>query len=645
MQALVTKTVAWAFPPSLQTAVRKFVRSVVRWALADEIERLRGLESESTAQAVSLSRLVDGIHSVSAQPRSGALPHSSGPPRISIVTATWNRAYLLPRAIDSMLSQAFSDWELLIVDDGSTDGTEALVQGYLGDPRIRYFRQARAGAAAARNRALTETRAEIIGYLDSDCQYYPAALAEISKLFEGREALGCAYFGQHSLNIATGHSRIWADPYDRSALVGMRSRLDLNTFFHRRKVVDELGGFDESLTRLIDWELILRYAEKYPPEQLAVIGSRYESGHGAQISNTETIKENRARILARRAANGTPSIRVLYATDDYPQLSESYVENEIAYMRSQGVEVLVWSKLSSPSPYPVAGPVYRGPFAAVVRRWRPDIIHAHYLHTAEEILDVAEEECVPVTERAHAFDMSPAGLARVANARATAAVYVFPHLIPSGLNSPRVRPLTAAIDTSRFSNGRFSNGGKKDPKMVLRIGAGLPTKDLRFFMDAAKRLPGHRFVLAVAEATGMPEYVQVVKQLNESLGGPAEIRVNVPYPEAAKLSGEAGIYLHTCDPAEPFGMPVSIGEAMAAGCYALVRRLPGAAEYVGNGGACYESLDDVVASIRQTDLWNDERWEQQRRASADSGRRFANERVLKEILGDWRRLVERQARD
>ena len=640
MRTLVKKAVAAVFPGRLQSELRRFVRSVVRWALADEIERLRSLERESTAQAVSLSRLVDGILSGSPRAPGDASKQPPGRPRISIVTATWNRAYLLSRAIESMLSQTFQDWEMVIVDDGSTDGTEALVERYRGDPRIRYIRQNKAGAAAARNRALKEVCGEIIGYLDSDCQYYPAALAEISKLFERWEGIGCAYFGQHSLNIATGQSQIWADPYDRAALTGTRSRLDLNAFFHRKSVFDQLGGFDESLTRLIDWELILRYTENHPPEQLALIGSRYESGHGAQISNTETIRRNRDRILARRGGNGT-SIRVLCATDDYPQLSESYVENEIAYMRRQGVEVLVWSKLSSPSPYPVAAPVYRGPFAAVVRRWRPDVIHAHYLHTAEAILDVAEEECVPVTVRAHAFDISPESLARVANAQATAAVYVFPHLIPSGKSFPRVRPLTAAIDTARFSNGPFSNG-RKNPSMVLRIGAGLPTKDLRFFMDAAKRLPSHRFVLAVAEATGMPQYVQAVKQMNDSLGGPVEIRVNVPYCEAARLSSEAGIYLHTCDPAEPFGMPVSIGEAMAAGCYVLVRKMPGAEVYVGKGGACYESLEDATALIRQTELWSGERWEQQCRDSVESARRFANEAVLDQILKDWERLAERQ---
>lgn len=640
MRSLIRKTAAIVFPPRLQAALRRLIRLIVRWALADEIERLRGLERESTAQSVSLSRLVDGIQSVSARPQPHDSVRSCGRPRISVVTATWNRAYLLSRAIESMQSQTFQDWELLIVDDGSTDGTGSLVERYRSDSRIRYFRQARAGAAAARNRALREARGEIIGYLDSDCQYYPPALAEIAKLFAGREELGCAYFGQHMLNLATGQSRIWADEYGRAALTGMRSRLDLNAFFHRRTVFEELGGFDESLTRLIDWELILRYTEKYPPERLACIGSRYESGHGAQISNTETIRHNRERILARRTANGAPSIRVLYATDDYPQLSESYVENEIAYMRSQGVEVLVWSKLSSPSPYPVSAPVFRGPFAAVVRRWRPDVIHAHYLHTAAEVLDVAEEECVPVTVRAHAFDISPERLAQVADAAAAAAVYVFPHLIPAGLRCASIRPLTAAIDTVRFSGAT-----KKDPKMVLRIGAGLPTKDLRFFMDAAKRLPSHRFVLAVAEATGMPEYVHEVKQLNDSLGGPVEIRVNVPYCEAAKLSGEAGIYLHTCNPAEPFGMPVSIGEAMAAGCYALVRKLPGAGMYVGKGGACYESLEDAVALIRQTDLWSSERWEQQRRASVESARRFANETVLDQILKDWGRLAERRKMD
>lgn len=634
MEDIVRRVFARAVPQRLQDALRRVVRIMVRWALADEVERLRELERKASAQSISLSRLVDSIHSNIPRHPGENFALSPSRPGVSIVTATWNRAHLLPRAIESMLAQTWRDWEMIIVDDGSTDATESVVRGYLADPRIRYFRQAKAGAAVARNRALEESRGEIIGYLDSDCQLYPAALDAVAKRFAEREDLRCAYFGQHSLDIATGHSRIWAEPFDRAALMAMRTRLDLNAFFHRRRIFEELGGFDESVTRLIDWELILRYTEKQPPEELAVIGSRYESGHGAQISNTETIEPNRVQILERRRWDGKPALRVLYATDDYPQLSESYVENEIKYMREQGVEVLVWSKLSSPSPYPVGGPVFRGPFGPVVRRWRPDVIHAHYLHTAEELLDIAEEEWIPVTVRAHAFDITRERLERVSAGRTTAAVYVFPHLIPPGLRSEKIRPLPAAIDTVRFSNG-----ARKDRQMVLRSGAGLPTKDMGMFMEAARRLPGHRFVLAVAEATGMPEYVKTIQHMNESMDNPVEIRVNVPYAEVKELSGEAGIYLHTCDPAENFGMPVSIGEAMAAGCYVLVRNLPGASEYIGKGGACYESVNDAVTLIKQTGLWTVERWEQQRRSSVESARRFANDRVLDEILDDWRRLA------
>lgn len=635
MQELVRNTFAVAVPPRLQAALRGIVRRAARWALADEIERLHELERQATSQSVSLSRLVDSIQ-YGSHPRSACgPPAASGQPRISIVTATWNRENLLPRAIESVREQTWRDWELIVVDDGSTDGTQSVVEKFLDDPRIRYFRQERAGAAAARNRGLAEARGEIIGYLDSDCQYYPGALAAIAKAFESGEDLGCAYFGQHWLDVATGHSRIWAEPYGRCSLLGMHSRLDLNAFFHGRRVYEELGGFDESLTRLIDWELILRYTQKYPPRQLAEIGSRYVSGHGAQISNTEAIAPNRQRILTRHATKNPSSIRVLYATDDYPQLSESYVENEIEYMRRQGVDVLVWSKLSSPSPYHVTGPVYRGPIRAVLRRWRPDVIHAHYLHTAKDLLDIAADELIPVTVRAHAFDISRPALERVANARATAAVYVFPHLIPPGLNSGSIRPLSAAIDTSRFSNGE-----PKDRKMVLRIGAGLPTKDLPMFMEAAKSLPGYRFVLAVAQATGKREYIQVLRAINEALGNPVELRVDVPYCAAARLNAEAAIYLHTCDPAEPFGMPVSIGEAMAAGCYALVRNLPGAREYVREGGTCYRSLADAVRLIQQTESWTFGQWELQRRAAIESAQRFANERVLGEILSDWVSLVE-----
>src|ERR1700756_452228 len=92
-------------------------------------------------------------------------------PAISILMATWNRATLLPRAIDSVLAQSFQDWELVIVDDGSEDGTPGALASYARDPRIRAFSRAHVGVGAARNAAFAQSRADIIAYLDSDNEW------------------------------------------------------------------------------------------------------------------------------------------------------------------------------------------------------------------------------------------------------------------------------------------------------------------------------------------------------------------------------------------------------------------------------------------------------------------------------------------
>src|SRR6516162_2060116 len=93
--------------------------------------------------------------------------------RVSVVITTYNRAHLLGRAIDSVLAQTYSDFELIIADDGSTDETAALVQRYLQPAhpfhsRIRYFYQENEGKSVALNNALLRTRGEWIAFLDSD---------------------------------------------------------------------------------------------------------------------------------------------------------------------------------------------------------------------------------------------------------------------------------------------------------------------------------------------------------------------------------------------------------------------------------------------------------------------------------------------
>ena len=105
-------------------------------------------------------------------------------PSITIVTPTYNRCQALARAIDSVRAQTVSDYEHVIVDDGSTDNTGEMVAGY-GDKRIRYFSLPhRCGANTARNLAIQKARAPVLGFLDSDDEYQPFRLQHTLDILE-----------------------------------------------------------------------------------------------------------------------------------------------------------------------------------------------------------------------------------------------------------------------------------------------------------------------------------------------------------------------------------------------------------------------------------------------------------------------------
>jgi glycosyltransferase involved in cell wall biosynthesis len=95
----------------------------------------------------------------------------SAAPEVSIILPTYNRADTIGRAVQSVLAQTFEDWELVVVDDGSSDGTQEVLAGI--DPRIRVLRQANAGVGAARNTGLAAARGRLLTFLDSDDGWLP----------------------------------------------------------------------------------------------------------------------------------------------------------------------------------------------------------------------------------------------------------------------------------------------------------------------------------------------------------------------------------------------------------------------------------------------------------------------------------------
>ena len=123
-------------------------------------------------------------------------------PSISVIVPVYQAEQCLPACVESVLAQTFFNWELLLVDDGCTDGSPALCDGYAArDDRVRVFHQRNGGVSAARNTGLREARGEFIAFLDADDQLEPRALETLWSMLEssGTDTAGCAH-----LNVTPG---------------------------------------------------------------------------------------------------------------------------------------------------------------------------------------------------------------------------------------------------------------------------------------------------------------------------------------------------------------------------------------------------------------------------------------------------------
>lgn len=569
-----------------------------------------------------------------------SLPTSESSLLVTVVMPVWNRGDIVASAIDSVLAQSHARWELLIVDDGSTDETVAVVSRYLADPRIRLLTGAHLGVSAARNRALREARGEFVAYLDSDNTWFPHFLSEVAAAFCRHPHADSVYAAQLVENVELGEQFVRATPFDRERFIA-DGGIDLNVFAHRRRLFEELGGFEERLTRLVDWDLIIRYAERSPPLLLHTIGGRYRERRPDSISNTESLRRNRTllRELHRPSstAHAPHPLRVLWAVWNYPQLTETYIRCELAAMRRWGVEVEVWSEIiDTKSPYAAEVPVHHGSLAETIARVRPDVVHVHWLNKGKDYREVVARAGLPMTVRGHSYEFATKSVKKLLCDPAVRSVYLFPHFARQIGDNAKIHPMTSA-----FNEEWFYPPTLKDRRLVLRTGAGKPTKGLESFLEVASRCLDHRFVLILGQLPNLDNYVEQLLAENRRLGSPVEIKLNVSNEESAALMREAGIYLHTYGDEEPFGMPVSIAEALATGAYTLVRVRPGAAEYLGTAGALYHTNDDAVNLIKSTLSWSQDDWQSQEAHAANSARqRFASESVLRPLLDNWLSMTQ-----
>ena len=227
--------------------------------------------------------------------------------KISVIIPTYNRKHTLQRAIDSVLSQTFKPYEIIIVDDGSKDGTkEWLLQNY---PSVQYIHQPNNGVSSARNKGIQISQGSWIALLDSDDEWMPEKLEYQSRFLEvNRDSSFCH---TNEIWIRNGvrvnqmkkHKKYGGDIFKHCLDI---CRISPSSSIINKNVFEEVGAFDESLTVCEDYELWLRVTAKFNILFLDEPLIKKYGGHLDQLSRVpEGIEQYRIRSLEKILSMGS----------------------------------------------------------------------------------------------------------------------------------------------------------------------------------------------------------------------------------------------------------------------------------------------------------------------------------------------------
>ena len=227
--------------------------------------------------------------------------------KISVIIPTFNRKHTLQRAIDSVLAQTFKPYEIIIVDDGSKDGTkEWLLQNY---PSVQYIHQPNNGVSSARNKGIQISQGSWIALLDSDDEWMPEKLEYQSRFLEANRDSSFCHTNEIwirngvRVNQMKKHKKYGGDIFKHCLDI---CRISPSSSIIKKDVFEEVGAFDESLTVCEDYDLWLRVTAKFNILFLDEPLIKKYGGHLDQLSRVpEGIEQYRIRSLEKILSMGS----------------------------------------------------------------------------------------------------------------------------------------------------------------------------------------------------------------------------------------------------------------------------------------------------------------------------------------------------
>jgi len=256
---------------------------------------------------------------LSRDARGGVQTDALSHPLISVIVPCFNQARYLADAVRSILRQTYSQYETVVIDDGSTDETRKVASGF---EKAKYYYQENRGLASARNLGIRECRGDFLVFLDADDLLLPAALqVGVDELLAHPE---CAFVSGDYRRVNANLMPLFkfrARPirqdhylaFLRGNYIGMHA-----TVMYRRKPLEEIGGFDESLRACEDYDLYLRVAREYPVRCHGRVVADYRQ-HDANMSRDPEFMLKWALAVHRAQyeyVKGYPNLELAYAEGD-----------------------------------------------------------------------------------------------------------------------------------------------------------------------------------------------------------------------------------------------------------------------------------------------------------------------------------------